>query len=140
MSRTEREPWYAAGLRFECTRCGRCCTGAPGYVWVNEAEIAMLAHKLGMSLDDFGRRHLRAVGSRYALLEHSATGDCVFYRDGACTVYDVRPHQCRAFPFWPEHLRSRKSWAAAASECEGIRDDAPLVDADRIEALRGGDL
>ena len=26
--------WYRDGLRFECTRCGACCTGAPGYVWV----------------------------------------------------------------------------------------------------------
>ena len=29
------EPWYRDGLRFACTRCGACCTGAPGYVWVD---------------------------------------------------------------------------------------------------------
>ena len=33
-------PWYAAGLRFFCTQCGDCCSGAPGFVWVNEEEIA----------------------------------------------------------------------------------------------------
>ena len=35
---TPRQPsdaWYAEeGLAFECTGCGDCCTGAPGYVWV----------------------------------------------------------------------------------------------------------
>ena len=35
--------WYDAGLKFQCTRCGACCTGAPGYVWVNGEEIARLA-------------------------------------------------------------------------------------------------
>ena len=108
-------------------------------MWVDGGEIAALAHRLGMSLDDFGRHHLRAVGARYALLEHPVTGDCVFYRDGACAVYAVRPRQCRSFPFWRTHLRSPASWAAAARECEGIKDDAPLIDADRIEALRRGD-
>ena len=37
------EPWYAEGLKFQCTGCGDCCTGAPGYVWVNQAEIDALA-------------------------------------------------------------------------------------------------
>ena len=33
------DPWYADGLRFECTQCGDCCSGEPGYVWVDEDEI-----------------------------------------------------------------------------------------------------
>ena len=44
MSTPDPEPtWYQDGLAFECTRCGACCTGAPGYVWVNDEEIARLA-------------------------------------------------------------------------------------------------
>ena len=38
-----KKPWYADGLQFECTQCGDCCTGAPGYVWVNKSEIEALA-------------------------------------------------------------------------------------------------
>ena len=37
------DPWYRDGLAFTCTRCGACCTGAPGYVWVDADEIAALA-------------------------------------------------------------------------------------------------
>ena len=37
------EPWYQDGLRFRCTRCGHCCTGTPGNVWINEEEIAAIA-------------------------------------------------------------------------------------------------
>ena len=41
------EPWYKDGLQFECSQCGDCCTGAPGYVWVNKQEIAALAADIG---------------------------------------------------------------------------------------------
>ncbi|MCH7752933.1 MAG: YkgJ family cysteine cluster protein, partial [Planctomycetes bacterium] len=40
------QPWYQDGLRFKCTGCGNCCTGSPGYVWVNQAEINALAAHL----------------------------------------------------------------------------------------------
>ncbi len=43
------QPWYKDGLRFKCTQCGDCCTGAPGYVWVNQAEIEGIAAELGES-------------------------------------------------------------------------------------------
>ena len=31
-----QQAWYSEGLRFECTQCGACCSGEPGYVWVDE--------------------------------------------------------------------------------------------------------
>ena len=49
----EAPPWYADGLRFACTRCGNCCTGPPGAVWINEAEARQLARRLELTLDQF---------------------------------------------------------------------------------------
>ena len=49
------EPWYQDGLKFNCTQCGDCCTGAPGFVWVNQAEIEAMAKVVGE--DDLGRDH-----------------------------------------------------------------------------------
>ena len=46
-----RQAWYSEGLRFECTQCGACCSGEPGYVWVDEAEIAAMANEMKMSVD-----------------------------------------------------------------------------------------
>lgn len=111
-------PWYREGLRFSCTRCGRCCTIA-GYVWVDEREIARLAGRLGLSVDEFGRRHLRRVGSRTSLVE-KAGHECVFWsaREG-CTVYEDRPRQCRTFPFWPENVAAPEDWRAVVEECPG---------------------
>lgn len=133
------KPWYREGLRFSCTGCGRCCTGPPGYVWVNRVEIAALAAHLRVGVEAFGRRWLRRVGRRYALLERPG-GDCVFYRSGrGCTVHPVRPRQCRAFPFWPEHLRDPSAWDALKRECEGAGSGRlyPLEEIERIRRGRG---
>lgn len=113
-------PWYEPGLRFECTRCGACCAGAPGYVWVEYDEIERLAVALRMSIERFGRSYLRRVGERLSLVE---TPDyaCVFWdsRDG-CRVYDARPDQCRTWPFWSRNLATPGDWDRTARGCPGI--------------------
>lgn len=125
-------PWYRDGLGFACTGCGRCCTGASGYVWVSLEEIGRLADHFGLDLDDFGRRYLRRVDSRYALI-NGPGGDCVFLRGKSCAVYDERPAQCRAFPWWPVNLASAECWQRAAQGCEGITDTAPRASLAVIE-------
>lgn len=77
-----------------------------------------MAKRLGVSEDIFIRKYLRRVGNRHSLRE-LANGDCVFYMNG-CTVYAVRPVQCRTFPFWPEYLISPEGWAEAAERCPGV--------------------
>lgn len=37
-----------------------------------------------------------------------------------CTIYDVRPMQCRNWPFWPNNLNNPDDWNAAAMKCPGI--------------------
>jgi hypothetical protein len=128
--------WYEQGLRFECTQCGDCCTGAPGYVWMTVAEIERLAAHLGMDRDAFGKRYLRRIGRRYSLIE-KANGDCVFWNRG-CTVYAARPDQCRTFPFWPENLRDRDAWRQTSDHCPGI-GCGQLYAVDRIERIRRGE-
>src|SRR5580698_7318774 len=102
------QPWYQDGLKFECTQCGNCCTGAPGFVWVNEAEIAALAAEVGMeNVEKFEQKYVRKVGNRRSLKEFS-NGDCVFFDGEArkCTVYGARPRQCRTWPFWNSNLET----------------------------------
>ena len=111
--------WYHEGLRFQCTGCGDCCTGAPGFVWVNKAEMAAMAAYLGVEIAQFESRYVRTVGIRKSLIEHS-NGDCVFL-DGQrhCLAYSVRPRQCRSWPFWESNLRSPERWAHVCEDCPG---------------------
>ena len=127
------KPWYADGLNFECTGCGQCCTGAPGYAWVNEEEMIAIASHLDLSLHEFTRRFLRRVDGRYSLLEHHKTYDCVFLKNKKCEIYPVRPTQCRTFPWWPQTLKTQEEWEEAAIRCEGIRQHAPLVTHETIQ-------
>lgn len=113
-------PWFQNGLRFECTQCGDCCTGAPGYVWVNAEEIAALAKHLGLSIDDFESQFVRKIGGRKSLIEFD-NGDCVFF-DGQtrkCKVYQDRPRQCRTWPFWDSNTSTPEDWKETCRVCPG---------------------
>ncbi len=121
--RTDRStPWYHEGLSFECSQCGNCCSGAPGYVWVEDWEIQALAREMGMEdqVDDFERKFVRQVGDRKSLVEYP-DGDCIFLdpQNRGCTVYGSRPIQCRTWPFWDSNLKSPSSWSKAAKNCPG---------------------
>lgn len=129
-------PWYSNGLHFKCTECGQCCTGAPGYIWVNDQEIKQIAAFLNLSSEEFSRRYLRHVKGRLSLVELPKTYDCIFLKDKKCQIYPVRPTQCRTFPWWPQHLKSEKEWREAATFCEGIQPSAPLVELETIEQQR----
>ncbi len=129
-------PWYADGLRFQCTGCGDCCTGAPGYVWVNKADVAALAVEKGMEVPEFEEQYVRKIGVRKSLKEFS-NGDCVFFDNQSrrCDVYAARPRQCRTWPFWDSNLRTPEAWEATCQECPGS-GKGKLHDIDHIEAER----
>jgi len=113
--------WYANGLRFACTRCGNCCTGAPGAVRVGDEEVAGLARHLALPEAAFRARFTRALEDGATSLAERENGDCVFWeRSAGCTVYPVRPTQCRTWPFWRRNLASPAHWVAAARGCPGI--------------------
>lgn len=113
------DPWYQDGLRFECTRCGNCCTGEPGFVWVNEEEIAAIAKFRGESTETTRAVHTRNDGPHQSLKE-KANGDCVFYdREQGCTIYPARPRQCRTWPFWESNVQTPETWKKTCEKCPG---------------------
>jgi Fe-S-cluster containining protein len=113
------EPWYQDGLRFTCTQCGDCCTGEPGYVWVSDAELAALAEYRGETVAEVRDLYTR-LASRGRTLREKANGDCVFYdRKVGCTVYPVRPAQCRTWPFWESNVATPADWERTCAVCPG---------------------
>jgi Fe-S-cluster containining protein len=128
---TMPEPWYRDGLRFECTRCGACCTGPPGYVWINDREIADLARFRGEPADQVTALYTRLV-DRGRSLREKANGDCIFYdRAAGCTFYPVRPRQCRTWPFWESNVETPAAWQQTCAVCPGS-GKGELISADEI--------
>lgn len=121
--------WYADGLRFECTQCGNCCTGAPGYVWFDDDEAQAMADFVGVDKREFYQKYTKRKMGRWTLdevLYQRKKYDCVFLeRDengrGKCSIYEVRPTQCRTWPFWASNLSSPREWAQSAQGCPGMK-------------------
>lgn len=108
--------------------CGNCCSGPPGYVWMNEEEINQLALRFGIEPAEFLRGYARRIHGNWSLKERKTKHgmDCIFLERGEdglarCGVYEDRPSQCRTWPFWPELLESRESFESAAETCPGLR-------------------
>jgi Fe-S-cluster containining protein len=134
--------WYAGGLRFTCTQCGNCCTGAPGHTWVSEEEIDALSRRLGLDRASFLRTYTRPVwrgGKQLVSLIEKKNNDCIFWAKGVgCTVYEDRPRQCRTWPFWRPIIEEREDWDAAARGCPGM-NRGTLHDAAIIESVASDD-
>lgn len=136
--RPSSQPWFHEGLSFTCTQCGNCCTGPPGYVWISTTEVQRLSAHLGLSVPETVRRYCRRIGNRLSLKEHRnfrGEYDCVFLRedplpDGTlsrtepgrrtCSIYPVRPLQCRTWPFWDGNLASPTAWERVGATCPGL--------------------
>lgn len=125
--------WYSNGLRFQCTGCGKCCGGYPGYVWVSHEEMEKISSFLKISLQEFSRKYIRRVGNRYSLIERKHNYECIFLHQKKCSIYEARPIQCKTYPFWPQNLNSKENWEAEAKTCEGISEAAPVVAFEKIE-------
>jgi uncharacterized protein len=113
------EPWYKDGLKFTCTQCGNCCTGPPGFVWVNDAEVAAIAEHRGEPVEEVLAVFTRLVSGDRTLRERD-NGDCVFLgADRRCTVYPVRPRKCRTWTFWESNLKTPEDWQDTCAVCPG---------------------
>ncbi|MCL2600022.1 MAG: YkgJ family cysteine cluster protein [Treponema sp.] len=154
-------PFHAAGLRFSCTRCSGCCRHEGGFVFLSERDLSRLAEGFGVDYASFVEAWCRWVpytpGRERLSLKEKPNLDCVFWGaaasrgSGGCTVYDNRPLQCRAFPFWDLIMGSRGAWDRAGKDCPGINsgqlrsgdeidgflrrlDEEPIIERDRPHA------
>ena len=107
-----------------CASCGgHCCTGESGYIWVKYQEIESIANFLELSIEDFATIYLKKIKHRYSLIEKKREVQddhaCIFFDDTkqSCSIYPVRPHQCRTFPFWEQF---KYDIDAVKQECPGV--------------------
>ena len=132
----ERQP-----LRFDCTRCGRCCVAGGGYfVFLEGHEAEEIRVYLQLSRSWFRRRYLNRLPDGDLVGSWRSDGRCVFLdAGGECGIYPVRPVQCRTYPFWPEIVNRKRAWRRESQRCEGI-DRGREVPVTRIRKLVRADL
>lgn len=109
----------------KCSECGgKCCYGESGYIFVNIHEMEQISLFLKMTFEDFCLRYIKKVGMRFSLIEKMcddrAKGvGCVFFdeKNLGCSIYAVRPKQCRTFPFWDSYKSDKDG---LAKRCMGV--------------------
>jgi Fe-S-cluster containining protein len=76
----------------------------------------------------------KTLDGRYVLQSRPSDDVCIFL-DGEkrCSIYEVRPQQCAAFPWWSENLATERSWKEVKEECPGLTaEDAIVIDGEAI--------
>ncbi|HTF89233.1 MAG TPA: YkgJ family cysteine cluster protein [Planctomycetota bacterium] len=110
--------WYSEGLRFSCTQCGNCCRNHGDYAFVNlsRRELEEIPRFLGISTEEFLALYCTKEPGHFPTLRMD-TPQCPFL-DGKsrCTIYSVRPMQCRTWPFWRSNL-VQSTWEGAVNAC-----------------------
>ena len=105
-----------------CKNCdAKCCTGASGYIYANLDEIEKLRAKFKLSFKDFEEKYLLKVNGRYSFKEYKYQDGfaCVFFDElnKNCSIYELRPEQCKTFPFWNYFKTHKKE---LKKECIGV--------------------
>ncbi len=136
MQEKDNHTFYSNGLQFECTKCGKCCSGFPGYVYLSENDIKNILEYLKLDKVSMVKKYAKVINvfgeKRFSLIEKN-NFDCIFF-DKICTIYHIRPYQCRAYPFWKRYLISQREWNKAGEFCKGI-NSGKIYSNEEIEAF-----
>lgn len=117
----KKREWWEDGVRFQCQGSGRCCVsrGEYGYVYLTLEERRKMAKFLKLSTSAFTRKYCQKTDGIYHLKDGDGP-ECIFLTGKRCSVYEVRPMQCRTWPFWPEVMNA-KAWAKEVQAfCPGV--------------------
>ena len=113
------------GFRFECQPgCSACCE-MEGEVYLTGQDLVRIASHLGTEPAAFEAKYVLRTTRSFRLRKPSDR-QCLFHRNGRCSIHPVKPVQCRVFPFWPEIIETEESWKETAARCPGM-NKGPLV-------------
>ncbi|CAD7768484.1 hypothetical protein FHEFKHOI_00286 [Candidatus Methanoperedenaceae archaeon GB50] len=89
--------------RFECQRCGKCCSEA--YILLLPREVVAISEYLGVSpglfIDEFCEIASPHGGLSTVKLKTHGDGSCIFFEDHECRIQPVKPGECRIYPIIP---------------------------------------
>ena len=124
--------------------CGNCCRGFnDGEVYLYKDDILRLAKFLNITgmkgLRNFAKKYVKVINDsffwkdpdaqrgktyRFKTLGFKFTGEdehCHFLEDNKCSVHELRPFQCRSFPFWQMMVSNRKNFERYTKKCKGLQ-------------------
>lgn len=82
---------------FTCLQCGNCCKGE-GTVTVSQSEFTAICEYLALDYQDAVHYYFVKNGKKFSVRDQK-NHDCIFLRKDQCLIHEVKPEQCRNFPF-----------------------------------------
>lgn len=95
-------PWRFTVKNGDSKICGDCtaCCRWEGDVLFSPMEMEELADYLGMDVMDCAEKYFELSDDRRNLrLAIQKNEKCPFLKADGCSIYEVRPLQCRTFPY-----------------------------------------
>ena len=110
---------------YACKECpGKCCSGESGNIWVTQYEMRLISSFLRINLIDCIQKYFTTHNNRITNKERLTESgyECIFLKGSQknCSIYEVRPSQCREYPFW-DYFRKHKE--LIINECPGITEN-----------------
>jgi len=109
-------------FEFNCLKCSNCCRIDPGAVFLSEDDFNRIIKFLNIDEKSFLTDYCRPVYKGIQLvisLKEKSNYDCILW-DNGCTIYEVRPLQCRTYPFWTSIIESVTDLKNEMRRCKGI--------------------
>ena len=102
---------------YDCCMCNNCCRTYA--ITLNDEDVNRISQHLGKTRDDFVSQYLKK--SEFDEAVHVMEKiPCIFLcEDGKCSINEVKPIECKAFPFTdqPNKLDSLLGVIDFAEEC-----------------------
>jgi Fe-S-cluster containining protein len=107
-------------FRFQCqSGCTNCCT-QQGEVYLAAGDVDRIATYFGLTRRKFLSRYCEKDAEGDLRLSTPPGKHCHFLTATGCSIHEVKPLQCRTFPFWPEHVTNKRAWKNLKRYCPGI--------------------
>ncbi len=108
-------------------------------MFLTEKEAEAISTYLNLDSDLF-LRLFTIEAEDELILRDGENEHCVFLEDGICMIYEVRPRQCRTYPFWPENMKTKAHWNLTRKMCPGIGQGRLFSKKEIAAILNGKDL
>ncbi len=82
---------------FECEKCGFCC----------QLDVKITQNDF-INLIKNKKENFSIIKDNDIMLRKGVNGNCQYFEDGLCSIYNFRPEVCQNFPFEEEGMMSHK--------------------------------
>ena len=117
-----KNKYFKKGIRFKCQGSSNCCIsrGSYGFVYITKKDLEKISNYFNINIDEFKKKYCKYDDGYLRFKEKNKNGNCQFLKDKKCSIYKVRPTQCRTWPFWNENMKAKDWNLNVVNFCPGI--------------------